>query len=261
MGRNWKEVLAVWTDTRSIVVVAVVAALYAALRLPFAAFQIIPTFTEIRPGAVVPPLAGVLFGPPAAWGAAIGNTIGDVFAGMISLGTVGGFVGNFLLAYVPYRMWSRNLRRHAGGEPLRPAATVPSLMVVGVVGALVCAAAIGWFVDAMGLLPLLPLALAILFNNAVVGVVLLPVLYPLILPRARRLRMLASPPEESAASRIRSMLGLYMTVAGAAAVVATAVCFYRGDPSRVLDFGGSPGGVWARCWMWYVLMMVGVVLL
>ena len=40
--------------------------------------------------------------------------------------------------------------------------------------ALVCAAAIGWFVDAMGLLPLLPLALAILFNNAVVGVVLLP---------------------------------------------------------------------------------------
>jgi energy-coupling factor transport system substrate-specific component len=46
----------------------------------------------------------ILFGPAAAWGSAFGNLIGDFF-GTLGLGSIFGFVGNFLYAYIPYRLW------------------------------------------------------------------------------------------------------------------------------------------------------------
>ncbi|HGJ66667.1 TPA: QueT transporter family protein [bacterium] len=100
-----KELITMWKNTRMIVLVAVTAALYAAILIPFkVAIPLVPGFTEVRPANVIPILCSLMFGPAAAWGAAIGNTIADAF-GTFGLGTLFGFVGNFLYGYIPYKMW------------------------------------------------------------------------------------------------------------------------------------------------------------
>ncbi len=49
------------------------------------------------------PLAfSFLFGPAAAWGTAIGNLIYDASTASLGPISVFGFVGNFLIAYLPY---------------------------------------------------------------------------------------------------------------------------------------------------------------
>ena len=74
MLRN-NELFTMWSNTRMIVLTAVVAALYVCLLLPFKGLVIIPGYTEIRPAALVPLFCSLLFGPAAAWGAAIGNLV------------------------------------------------------------------------------------------------------------------------------------------------------------------------------------------
>ncbi|MBM3476735.1 MAG: QueT transporter family protein, partial [Armatimonadetes bacterium] len=74
-----RDVLAVWRNTRAIVLVALSAGVYAAVLIPFKAIPLIPGITEIRPANAIPPVLSLLFGPAAAWGCAIGNLIGDFF--------------------------------------------------------------------------------------------------------------------------------------------------------------------------------------
>jgi energy-coupling factor transport system substrate-specific component len=47
-----------------------------------------------------------LFGPAAAWGTAIGNVLYDASTAALGPISVFGFVGNFLIAYIPYMVWS-----------------------------------------------------------------------------------------------------------------------------------------------------------
>src|ERR687884_2213433 len=105
-----KEVLTMWRHTQMVVLVALSAAIYAAILIPFKGFPIIPGAIEIRPANVIPFVVGLLFGPAGAWGSAIGNLIGDFF-GTLSPGSIGGFVGNFFLALLPYKMWAAYFRR------------------------------------------------------------------------------------------------------------------------------------------------------
>ncbi|MCH7615405.1 MAG: QueT transporter family protein, partial [Nitrospinae bacterium] len=70
----------VWRDTRQIVLVAQIAAIYAAILIPFkVGIPLIPGFAELRPANAIPIVASLLFGPAAAWGAGIGNMIADCF--------------------------------------------------------------------------------------------------------------------------------------------------------------------------------------
>ena len=99
-----KEVFTMWKHTKMVVLVALSAALYAALLIPFKAIPLIPGITEVRPASALPVVFGILFGPAGAWGSAIGNLIGDL-GGTLGLGSLFGFVGNFMFAYVPYKVW------------------------------------------------------------------------------------------------------------------------------------------------------------
>lgn len=100
-----KELFTMWKNTRMIVLTAVTAALYAAILIPFkVAVPLVPGFTEVRPANVIPIICSLMFGPAAAWGAAIGNTIADAF-GTFGIGTLFGFIGNFFYGYIPYKMW------------------------------------------------------------------------------------------------------------------------------------------------------------
>jgi energy-coupling factor transport system substrate-specific component len=74
------------------------------MAVPFKVMVLIEGFTEVRPVNAVPVVAGLLFGPAGAWGCAIGNLIADLF-GTFSKGSILGFVGNFIAAWLPYKLW------------------------------------------------------------------------------------------------------------------------------------------------------------
>src|SRR5699024_1517366 len=100
-----RELFRMWKYTNMVVLVALSAAMYAALIIPFQSIPLIPGHTSLRVANVLPVALGLLFGPAGAWGAGIGNLIGDMF-GTLSPGAVGGFVANFLAAYLPYKLWN-----------------------------------------------------------------------------------------------------------------------------------------------------------
>ena len=95
-----------WRNTRLVVLTAVSASLYAALLIPFKVLPLIPGVTELRPANAVPVVCSLLFGPAGAWGAAIGNLIGEFFGG-IGPGDLFGFAGNFLYGFLPYARVAR----------------------------------------------------------------------------------------------------------------------------------------------------------
>jgi energy-coupling factor transport system substrate-specific component len=174
-----RELLAVWSNTRMIVLVAITAATYVAVMLPFKWLVLIPGFTEFRPGAAVPVVMSFLFGPAAAWGAAFGNLIGDVLGGMFGLGSIPGFIGNFMYGYLPYALWRAFLGHrspvHSGLKGWL------ALIVILVANSLVIASLIGCGLDVLGLLPFAGIGLVIAVNNMAVslsiGIPLLGLLY------------------------------------------------------------------------------------
>jgi energy-coupling factor transport system substrate-specific component len=180
-----REIFSMWANTRMVVLAALTAALYAALLIPFKPIPIIPGFTEIRPAVAVPLVFGYLFGPAGAWGTGLGNVIGDFFGGTFGIGSLFGFLGNFLFALTPYKLLgaapaavgaSAPPPAHAWrGTALFAAATVPASAV--------CAATIAWGVDLFGLVPFSALGAVIFVNNLLVGLTLGPVLLRLVQPR------------------------------------------------------------------------------
>lgn len=189
--RRWvMELASVWQDTRQIVITAQIAAIYAAILIPFkAGIPIIPGFVELRPANAIPIVASLLFGPAAAWGAAIGNVIGDCF-GTLGPASFFGFWGNFFFGYLPYLLWGHLGRLSSGGPPLLSSTKqVVEYTLICMLASAACAGIIGWGVEALGLLPFEVLAPAIFFNNIVMGLILGPPLLKFLYPRVRRWRL------------------------------------------------------------------------
>jgi hypothetical protein len=149
-----KEIFTMWRHTQLVVLVALSAAIYAAVLIPFKGFPIVPGYIELRPANAFPIVFGLLFGPAGAWGSAIGNTIGDFVGGTLTLGSVGGFVGNFFLALLPYKMWSVFLRRDENMETnVDSSKKFGVYILVTILASTVCAVIIAWWVDLLGLFP------------------------------------------------------------------------------------------------------------
>lgn len=128
-----RELIALWRNTRMVVLVAQIAALYAAVCIPFKLAVIVPGITEVRPGAVVPVVCGFLFGPAAAWGSAFGNLIADFF-GTLGPGSLFGFAANFLYAYVAYRVWKLLAPRQPDFRAVGPEARMLGAVLLGNAG-------------------------------------------------------------------------------------------------------------------------------
>ena len=165
-----KEIFSMWSNTRMIVLTAICAALYAGLMLPFKIAPIIPGFSEIRPGIAIPLTCSFLFGPAAAWGAGIGNVIGDIWGGMIGPGSFFGFFGNFMLAYIPYKFW-RLLTGKTDIE-LKGVKSIAVFVLICVTASAACAVFVGWGLDIIQLVPLKILANVITINNTIFTIIL-----------------------------------------------------------------------------------------
>lgn len=195
-----------------VVLTAMCASFYAAVLIPFMVVPIIPGVTHFRPANALPVVCSFLFGPAAVWGAAIGNLIGDFFAGL-GPGDVFGFTGNFLYALAPYRLW----RACGTGDPVPTTPGAWALFIVVVAtGAGLCAATVGFGLQILGFVPFSVLANVIIVNNLLTALVLAPLLLAVLYPRVRRARLLHTdvmgvrPP----LSALRRTLGVTLALAG-----------------------------------------------
>ena len=231
------ELILMWRNTRMVVLTAMCASFYAAVLIPFMVVPIIPGVTHFRPANALPVVCSFLFGPAAAWGAAIGNLIGDFFAGL-GPGDFFGFIGNFLYALAPYRLW----RAVAAGDPVPRTVAAWALFVVAVAtGAALCAATVGFGLQILGFVPFTVLANVVLVNNLVTALVLAPLLLAVLHPRVRRVRLLFGDVmgvcvPRSAAGRA---LGVALAVGGAVIAFAGGNLAATGELASVLG-GRSP---------------------
>ncbi|QOJ79411.1 QueT transporter family protein [Infirmifilum lucidum] len=165
-----------------IALAALSAAVYGALLAATAPITIVPGFTWLRPANSLAPLFGMFFGIPGALGAAFGNLIADILAGYFGVGSIGGFVGNFLIAYIPYKF--------VKDQSFKTTSSIGEFYIWGViVQALVSALYICWWLHVTQALIGLPLfviwgiiAPSILSNNIAVNAILSPILGVLLFP-------------------------------------------------------------------------------
>ena len=195
-----KEAFTMWKYTRMVVLVALSAAMYAAVLIPFKIFPIIPGITEVRPANVLPIICSLMFGPAGAWGSALGNFIGD-FGGTFGLGSYIGLVANFWFGYIPYRAWRLLTKR----DPVASWGSVISQIKTGkfrsedgkislliiylavtFLASLACAVQLCWGLDLLGLVPYHILAPAITINNFIAAAILGPLLLPVLYPRVKK---------------------------------------------------------------------------
>ena len=173
-----REVWRMWHYSTMVVLTVLTAGIFAAILIPFKGIPLIPGLTELRPANVIPVVFGLLFGPAGAWGAALGNLIGDFF-GTLGAGSLFGFWGNFLAAYLPYKMWRNRPLGHIKGH-------LPRFVMAVLLGAMGCALVVGFGLEAMKLLPFSVIAVAVFFNNAIIALILGPFLLALLEPRVSR---------------------------------------------------------------------------
>ena len=173
-----KAAFRMWKNTRMIILAAVCAAIYGAALIAFkTAIPLIPGITEVRVANIFPMVFGMLFGPAGAWGTGIGNLIGDIFGGTLGPTSIPGFLGNFLLGYLPYTMWTTFFPFAEKSHEWRSERwrSWVSYILIAFVSSAACAVVISIAVDALGIVPYAILTKIITFNDTIaswIGVLL-----------------------------------------------------------------------------------------
>ena len=171
-----------------IVLTAVTAVIYVAILIPFKSIPLVPRFTEIRPANMIPVTFGLFFGPAGAWGVAIGNILGDIFGRTFGAGSLFGFVGNFLFAYIPYKLWMNLgvLKPEEQAPDCRSTKKIMLFIVVAILASAACALFIAWGIDLLGSMSFAVLGTILLINNAIFACVLGFILTILLFPSIKK---------------------------------------------------------------------------
>lgn len=213
-----KEVISMWRHTRMIILVALSAAIYAAVLIPFkGGIPLIPGVTEIRPANVFPAIFGLMFGPAGAWGSAIGNFIGDLFGGTIGWGSIFGAIGNFFKALIMYKLWGAIglVTTETMAQTTNSGRKLLAYLFVTLVSSVAGAVILAWYIDLAGLVPFAALSIIVSLNNFVAAAVLGPILLVLLYPRMKRWGLIWTDimdKEEVSAGFARGVGALLLTV-------------------------------------------------
>ena len=87
-------------------IAVLITVMFAILAVSIHVMQFAGGYSQIRPVNAIPAPVGLVFGPVGALACALGNLLGDLpqisnYHGAVVLGVV----GNFLSAYIPYKVW------------------------------------------------------------------------------------------------------------------------------------------------------------
>ncbi|MGC5617387.1 QueT transporter family protein [Georgenia sp. Z1491] len=227
-----REIFTMWRHTNMIVLVALSAAMYAALLIPFQSIPIIPGHVSLRVADILPVALGMLFGPAGAWGVAIGNLIGDFF-GTLSPGAIGGFVANFVNGFLAYKLWNALSPRNDMGLNLTSTNRVVRYQAIQVVRQ--CALALiltFWVALLLGLAPAEFYFIAVLVPGWLLAAVVTPFVIRIVYPRLHKWGLLWTDilePEEVSSGRFRKV-GFILTAIGAiGGVVTMLILLYVAD--------------------------------
>lgn len=186
-----RELVRMWKYGLMVALTVLCAGVYMLFLLPTKSIPVIPGITEIRPASLLPVTFGLLFGPAGAFGSAFGNLLGDFF-GTLSAGSIFGFIGNFMYAYIPYKLWYSIRPRQ--GEDNSPAINSPLKLakfgIISLVSSAACAVIIAWGLDILKLASFTAVSIIITLNNLVITLVLGPVILPLLHSFAKKRKLL-----------------------------------------------------------------------
>lgn len=176
-----------WKYSRMIIIVALVAAIYAAILIPFKAIPLIPGVTELRPGNVCPVIFGLMFGPAGAWGSMLGNLSADIFGGTLGIPSISGIFGNFYMALISYVVWGKIKGITSYGKPyMNKTKDYFEYIFVTLIASIGCGSIMGYMLDAVGLYPFAVLGNILSLNNFVAAAILGPVLLKILYPRVEK---------------------------------------------------------------------------
>ncbi len=170
------DLISMWKNPKMIAYFALTAALYATLLYPLWQYSFFSENADyLRIAMCIPVAFSFLFGPAAAWGAAFGNLIFDAATG-VSWITPFGFLGNFLIGYIPYKLWSKISAEKPDLKSLRKLA-----LFVGVtsLACVLCGLIIGWGLLYLFALPFVMTAFTIFASDLLWALLLGPVLLKL----------------------------------------------------------------------------------
>jgi len=244
-----------------VVLAAATAALYAALLIPFKPLVLIPGLTEMRPAAAIPLVAGLLFGPAGAAGAALGNLLGDFF-GTLGWGSLFGLAGNFLLAYIPYRLIRASEREYLASW--RGLVVIEAAVLLA---AAACGLVIGWGADLLGIAPFAALGNIIVANDIIYPAILGPLLLKALDRRVRRLGLLYPDVLDATPRRPRTfVIGLILIIVASVGGMVAGNYISLGVEGQGLFASGfgpdfQPGTVGAGVAPFIALLVIGVILI
>jgi energy-coupling factor transport system substrate-specific component len=164
------DLISMWKNPKMIAFTLLTAGLYAALIFPVSQFSLFGGHADFeRVGIGVPVAFSFLFGPAAAWGAAIGNVIRDIATNKLNVASIPGFIGNFLIGYIPYKLWRAVTAEKPNMKSLK---TFGLFVGIAVLACSVCGLIIGWGLLWLGWAPFMPTAFLIGLTDAVWAIVL-----------------------------------------------------------------------------------------
>jgi hypothetical protein len=137
------DLISMWRQPKMVAYFAVTTALYAALLYPVSQFSLFGFQADyLRFAMCIPVAFGFLFGPAAAWGAGFGNLIFDAVTnnGLNWISPLG-FLGNFLIAYIPYTLWHKITTEQPDMRSVKKLAFFMGLVGLGTT---ICGLIISW---------------------------------------------------------------------------------------------------------------------
>jgi energy-coupling factor transport system substrate-specific component len=168
------DIFAMWKNPKMVIFTIFITLLYPVVMYPFLQYSFFgATADYLRVGVAIPAAFSLLLGPAAAFGAAFGNVIYDSLTNSLNYATLFGFVGNFLIAYIPYKLWSAATNQK---PDMRSAKKVMFFMASVTLSCSLCGLVIGWglFFLYQDYCPFVMTTLTIFASDALWAVVLGP---------------------------------------------------------------------------------------
>jgi energy-coupling factor transport system substrate-specific component len=157
------DLISMWRNPKMIGFMLLTALLYVGSLYPFQALTAYSGYADFgRIGIGIPVGFSFLFGPAAAWGAAIGNVLRDIAQSKLDAASFFGFIGNFFIGYIPYKLW----QAFTSEKPdLKSAKKIVLFAGVVTCACVLFGLTIGWGLDWLNFTPFMPTAAIIALPN------------------------------------------------------------------------------------------------